>query len=98
MAKANIPIIITKTNCARCHELKAWLKENKVNYVERDIDDEEFVHELLNDKNFLTTFCDTEGCIVNTPAILHKGKYWFKELWGITGLRVKEAKKLFDVK
>jgi len=33
-----------------------------------------------------------------TPAVLHKGKYWFKELWGINGLRIKEAKKLFGVK
>ena len=98
MAKANIPIGITKKDCHRCHELKDWLKKNDVNYIERDIDDEEFVHELLKDKNFLGTFCDADGCIVNTPAILHKGKYWFKELWGMSGLRTKEAKKLFDVK
>ena len=98
MAKANIPIIITKEDCHRCHDLKDWLKENEVKFVERDIDDEEFVSELLHDKNFLGTFCDADGCIVNTPAVLHKGKYWFKELWGINGLRIKEAKKLFGVK
>ncbi|MHA2397689.1 MAG: glutaredoxin domain-containing protein [Promethearchaeota archaeon] len=97
MTEANVPIIITKTDCSRCHELKDWLKENEVNFVERDIDDEEFVHELLQDNNFLATFCDADGCIVNTPAVLHKGKYWFKELWGINGLRIKEAKRLFNV-
>jgi hypothetical protein len=56
------------------------------------------VHELLHDDNFLKTFCDVDGCIVNTPVVIHKGKYWFKELWGISGLREKEAKKLFGVK
>jgi hypothetical protein len=52
----------------------------------------------LHDKNFTKTFCDADGCIVNTPVVIMKGKYWFKELWGISGLREKEAKKLFGVK
>ncbi|MFW9876008.1 MAG: glutaredoxin domain-containing protein [Candidatus Thorarchaeota archaeon] len=65
MTEANIPIIITKVDCQRCHELKEWLKKKDVKYIERDIDDEEFVHELLQDKNFLGTFCDADGCIVN---------------------------------
>lgn len=92
-----LPIIITKKDCHRCKELKQWLNEKSIHYVERDIDNEEFVHQLLNDENFLQTFCDEDGCIVNTPVVIHKGKYWFKELWGISGLRIKEAKNLFDV-
>ncbi|HEC38267.1 MAG TPA: hypothetical protein ENI29_08520 [bacterium] len=95
MTEMQIPIVITKKDCHRCVELKEWMKENDVKYVERDIDDEEFVHQLLQDKNFLGTFCDADGCIVNTPAVLYQGKYWFKELWGISGLRKKEAGKLF---
>ena len=95
MTEMQIPIVITKNDCHRCVELKEWLKKNDVKYVERDIDDEEFVHQLLQDRNFLGTFCDADGCIVNTPAVLHQGKYWFKELWGISGLRKKEAEKLF---
>ncbi len=95
MTEIQIPIIITKNDCHRCKELKEWLKENKIEYAEKDIDDEEFVHQLLHDKNFVLTFCDKEGCIVNTPVVLHKGKYWFKELWGISGLRTKDAEKLF---
>jgi hypothetical protein len=95
MTEIQIPIIITKDNCHRCVELKEWLKKNKVDYAEKDIDDEEFVHQLLHDSNFVGTFCDEEGCIVNTPAVLYKGKYWFKELWGISGLRKKEAEDLF---
>ncbi len=90
-----IPIVITKKDCHRCVELKDWMKENDVKYAERDIDDEEFVHQLLQDKNFLGTFCDADGCIVNTPAVMYQGKYCFKELWGISGLRKKEAAKLF---
>ncbi len=90
-----IPIVITKKDCHRCVELKDWMKNHNVKYTERDIDDEEFVHQLLQDKNFLGTFCDADGCIVNTPAVMYQGKYWFKELWGISGLRKKEAEKLF---
>jgi len=98
MSKMQVPIIITKDDCHRCHELVGWLKEHDVEYIERDIDDEEFTHKLLHDKNFTKTFCDADGCIVNTPVVIMDGKYWFKELWGITGLREKEAMKLFGVK
>ena len=97
MSDMKIPIVITKEDCSRCHELKEWLDARSANYIERDINDDEFVHELLHDQNFLKTFCDADGCIVNTPVVIHKGKYWFKELWGISGLREKEAKKLFDL-
>ena len=95
MTEMQLPIVITKADCHRCVELKSWMKENDVKYIERDIEDEEFVNQLLQDKNFLGTFCDADGCIVNTPAVLFQGKYWFKELWGISGLRKKEAEKLF---
>ncbi|TES94105.1 MAG: hypothetical protein E3J90_13205 [Promethearchaeota archaeon] len=98
MSKMQVPIIITKEDCHRCHELVGWLKEHEVEYIERDIDDEEFVQKLLHDNNFLKTFCDADGCIVNTPVVIMDGKYWFKELWGISGLREKAAKKLFGVK
>jgi glutaredoxin len=98
MSEIKLPIIITKENCSRCHALKEWLKDNNVQYVEKDISDEEFVHQLLQDGNFLKNFCDEDGCIVNTPVVMHKGKYWFKELFGIDGLRTREAKKLFNVK
>jgi glutaredoxin len=97
MTESNVPIVITKEDCSRCHDLKKWLDSKDANYIERDINDEEFVHKLLHDDNFLKTFCDAEGCIVNTPVVIHKGKYWYKELWGIDGLREKEAKKLFDL-
>lgn len=98
MSEIKLPIVITKQDCHRCHELMDWLKQNEVKYIDKDIGDDEFVHQLLQDGNFLKNFCDADGCVVNTPVVMHKGKYWFKELWGINGLRKKEAKKLFDVK
>ena len=98
MSKMQVPIIITKTDCHRCHELMEWLDKRKVNYIEKDIEDEDMVHKLLHDKNFLKNFCDADGCVVNTPVVIMDGKYWFKELWGISGLREKAAKKLFNVK
>ena len=95
MSEIQLPIVITKTDCSRCIEFKDWMKENDLSYVEKDIEDEQFVHQLLHDSNFVGMFCDEEGCVVNTPVVMWKGKYWFKELWGITGLRTKQAKKIF---
>jgi glutaredoxin len=95
MSDIQLPIIITKKDCHRCHELKDWMKENNLPFVEKDIDDEEFVHQLLHDSHFIGMFCDKEGCVVNTPVVMWKGKYWFKEFWGVSGLRKKEAQKVF---
>ena len=97
MTEMKLPILITKKDCHRCHDLLEWLNKNEVKYVERDIDDQELVEQLLQDPNFVGNFCDAEGCVVNTPVVIHKGKYWFKELWGVSGLREKEAKKLFEL-
>ncbi len=98
MTEIQIPIVITKIGCSRCVEFKEWMKENDIPYVERDIEDQSFVEQLVKDKNFISTFCDSDGCFVNTPAVLYKGKYWFKELWGISGLNKRKAKKLFKKK
>jgi glutaredoxin len=95
MSEIQLPIIITKKDCSRCIELKNWMKENNLLYVEQDIEDEKFVHQLLHDPNFVRMFCDEEGCVVNTPVVMFKGKYYFNELWGMSGLKKKEAKKLF---
>ena len=56
MTEMNIPIVITKSGCSRCHELVEWLNEYDVKYVEEDINDEKFVHQLLNDPNFVGIF------------------------------------------
>ena len=95
MSEIQVPIIITKKDCPRCIEFKDWMKENNLTYVEKDIEDEQFVHQLLHDSNFVGMFCDEDGCVVNTPVVMYKGKYIFKELWGLSGLKKKEAKKIF---
>jgi len=95
MSEIQVPIIITKKDCPRCIEFKDWMKENNLPYVEKDIEDEQFVHQLLHDSNFVGMFCDEDGCVVNTPVVMYKGKYIFKELWGLSGLKKKEAKKIF---
>ncbi|MBY9007768.1 MAG: hypothetical protein KGD63_13580 [Candidatus Lokiarchaeota archaeon] len=96
MTEMKIPIIITKKDCGRCIELKEWMKNNDKKYIEKDLDDEEFVHQLLHDGNFIKTFCDEEGCVVNTPVVIHHGKYFFKELWGISGLKENKVSELFS--
>jgi len=95
MTEMQLPIIVTKEDCHRCHELKEWLDEKNVKYIEQDIENEEFVQQLLQDKNFVQTFCDADGCIVNTPVVIQDGTYYFKELWGVSGLRESKAEKLF---
>ena len=69
MSESKTPIVISKEGCHRCAELKEWLKENDVRYIERDINDEEFVHELLHDDNFLTTFCDRKMAYISHHKI-----------------------------
>lgn len=95
MTEMNLPILVTKEDCHRCHELKEWLDERDVEYIEEDIEDEKFVNQLLQDQNFIQTFCDEEGCIVNTPVVIVDGTYYFKELWGVSGLREQKAEELF---
>ncbi|MBD3211983.1 MAG: hypothetical protein GF311_05170 [Candidatus Lokiarchaeota archaeon] len=95
MTEMKLPIIVTKEDCHRCHELKEWLNENDVKYIEQDINDEKFVNQLLQDKNFVQTFCDADECIVNTPVVIMDGSYYFKELWSQTGLRKNKAEEMF---
>ena len=40
MSDIQLPIIITKSDCHRCIELKVWMYENDLPFVEKDIDDE----------------------------------------------------------
>ena len=69
MSKIQLPIIITKDDCHRCHELKDWLDSKALKYVEKDINDEEFVHQLLHDNNFVMNFCAVSTLMVSYPNI-----------------------------
>jgi hypothetical protein len=69
--------------------LKGWLKEKEINYTEKSVEEQEVVDELLHNEEFIQTFCDIEGCTVYTPVIHipSENKFYFKELFGIDGLR-----------
>jgi hypothetical protein len=89
--------VITKKNCSKCTNLKSWLKEQKISFDEWSVEDKQIVDKLLHDEGFIQTFCDIDGCMVYTPVIYTEGKYYFKELFGINGLRKDFIKKLLDL-
>lgn len=93
-------VIISKSNCPKCDDLKNWMKANKVSaYKEWKIEDQVVVQKLLANPEFVKTFCDVDGCVVYTPVI-HKpeeNKFYFKELFGINGIRDKEVKKIIGL-
>lgn len=91
--------VITKKNCSKCAKLKDWFKDKGIEWTEWSVEDEEVVDKLLKDEAFIENFCDIEGCTVYTPLIHleEDGKYYFKELFGIDGLREAYIKKLLDL-
>jgi hypothetical protein len=92
--------VITKQGCPKCETLKSWLKSKKIQFEELAIEDEKVTSKLLIDPKFIQNFCDIEGCTVYTPLIHldETGIYYFKELFGINGLREQYIKKLLDIK
>lgn len=88
--------VISKQDCHKCEDLKAWLKKNDVAYEEWSISDEKVKHKLLHDEKFIQNFCDIDGCMVYTPVVRidATGEYFFKELFGISGLREDAIKKI----
>ena len=40
-------------------------------------------------------YYDEGGCLVNTPVVMLKGKYFFKELFEVSGPRKKQKKNNF---
>ena len=91
--------VISKKNCSKCEDLKAWLKEEGISYEEWSLEEEEVKHKLLGDEKFIQRFCDIDGCMVYTPVIRLEdtGEYYFKELFGISGLRPTFNKKLLEL-
>lgn len=91
--------IITKKNCAKCALLKTWLKDKQINYEEWKVEDKEVADRLVHDEKFIQNFCDIEGCTVYTPVIHlnETGEYFFKQLFGINGLREDYIKSLLDI-
>ena len=92
--------VISKPNCHKCDDLKAWLKKNDIKYDEWSIEDNDVKKKLIGDPKFTEKFCDIDGCMVYTPVIrLNKsGDYFFKELFNQSGLRVDAVKKVLKIK
>jgi glutaredoxin len=89
--------VITKDNCSKCVDLKTWLKEKNIKYEEWSVEDQSVVDKLLHNEVFIDTFCDIEGCTVYTPVIYADGRFYFKELFGIDGLRVEFITNLLEL-
>ena len=89
--------VITKDHCSKCVDLKSWLKEKEVKFDEWSVENQKVVDKLLHNEEFIQTFCDIEGCTVYTPVIHADGKFYFKELFGIDGLRKEFITKLLDL-
>jgi len=91
--------VITKENCSKCIKLKEWLKENNIKFEEWPIEQKWVVDALLTDKIFVKEFCTLDSCSVYTPLIylIDEGKYYFKEIFGINGLRVEFLKNLLEI-
>lgn len=81
--------LITKPDCSRCMELKAYLAEKNVQYEEWDLQSPEVQTNLLADPDFVTNFCEEDGCTVVTPLVYDftTQEFHSKELFGPTGLR-----------
>ena len=91
-------IVYTKKDCPRCKALLSFLDKNKVFYLEKKIEDELVIGELLTYDYIIENFCDDKQCLVTTPVVNIDGKFMHKEFFDIGGLNEKKAKKIFNVK
>ncbi|MHA1339213.1 MAG: hypothetical protein ACTSRZ_03955 [Promethearchaeota archaeon] len=91
--------VITKQNCAKCKKLKDWFKKNNIEFDEWPIEEKWVADKLLHDKVFLKQFCDIDSCIVYTPLVYleEEERYYYKELFGVDGLRENYIKNLLDI-
>ncbi|NVM04320.1 MAG: hypothetical protein HWN67_18480 [Candidatus Helarchaeota archaeon] len=91
-------IIYTKEKCPKCEVLLSFLDKYKVFYLEKKIEDELVIGELLTYDYILKNFCDDKQCLVTTPVISLDGEFLHKEIFGIGGLNEEKAKKIFKIK
>ena len=91
--------LITKKGCSKCRLVKEWLEHNNISILEWPIEEEWVADKLLKDPNFIQNFCDIESCTIYTPVIRleETGQYYYKDLFGISGLRENYLKKLLDI-
>ncbi len=84
-------IIYTKHDCERCKALKTYLDENNIPYLEKDINSEEAIQELLSSEYILKNFCDENQCIVNTPIVKVEEKWMHHEFFDEGGFNKERA-------
>ena len=91
-------IVYTKELCPRCGVLLDFLNKNKFPYLEKKIEDDLVIRELLTYEYIRENFCDEKNCIVVTPILNIDGEFKHKEIFDIGGFNEKKAKKLFKIK
>ena len=90
-------IIYTKEKCPRCAALKKFLDGNNVFYLEKDIEDNLIMRELLTYQEIINEFCDDKQCLVLTPVINVDGKFMHNEFFNISGVDEKQAKAILGI-
>lgn len=85
--------IYTKQNCDRCKALKAFFEEYAIDHVEKDIELEDVVKELIGSKYVIENFCDAQECIVVTPIVKIDGNWMHKEFFNDDGAFLEDKTK-----
>ncbi|MHA1266913.1 MAG: glutaredoxin domain-containing protein [Candidatus Helarchaeota archaeon] len=83
-------VIYTKEDCERCNALKLYLTELNLPFIEKDIDKDEVVQELLRSEFILSNFCDEEQCVVVTPIVKLNGQWKLTDFYDEKGTLLKE--------
>ena len=91
-------IVYTKEHCPRCGALLDFLNKNKVPYLEKRIEDDLVIRELLTYEYIRENFCDEKSCLVLTPVLNIDGEWMHKQIFDVGGFNEKKAKKLFKIK
>ncbi len=74
MSKLKV-VVYTTPSCVYCHALMAWLEENNIDFVERDLSDETVREKAIKKLGYepssvpLTVIGDKEIAGFNRPAI-----------------------------
>ncbi len=77
--------LYTKHDCDRCKTIKSFLNEKKIPFMEKDIDSDEVVQELVESEYIIENFCDEHQCIVTTPIVKVDGSWMYKEFFDEEG-------------
>ena len=69
--------IYSKNNCVKCKMTKKFLKENDINFLEINIDDEEFnLNEYGKTRNEFITYIKDELLLSTMPIVVTEDTFW----------------------